>query len=122
MIELASSIFLEATLLSLPRTYKGTSRREREDTTDTARSASYLSIHLEFHNEGRLRAKLYHKREDFSIMNFPFIFSNIPVAPHLHMAVDPIFQSLWFLSWCPRMLRKYFYIWRRQTEYIRDHL
>ena len=78
---------------------------EIKDTTDTARSASYLSIHLEFHNKGRLRTKLYHKREDFSIMNFPFICSNIPVAPHLHMAVDPIFQSLWFLSWCPRMLR-----------------
>ena len=28
-------------------------------------SASYLDLHLEFSNEGRLRTKLYDKRDDF---------------------------------------------------------
>ena len=48
---------------------------EIKDTTDTDRSASYL--------EGRLRTKLYDKRDDFNIpiVNFPFICSNIPAAP-----------------------------------------
>jgi len=31
---------------------------EIKDTTDTARSTSYLDLHLEIDNEGRLRTKL----------------------------------------------------------------
>ena len=56
---------------------------ERKDTTDTDRSASYLDLHLEIDSEGRLRTKLYDKRDDlnFPIVNFPFICSNIPEAP-----------------------------------------
>ena len=38
---------------------------EIKDTTDTDMSASYLDIHLEIDNEGRLRTKLYDKRHDF---------------------------------------------------------
>ena len=40
-------------------------------------------IHLEIDSEGRLRPKLYDKRDDFNfpIVNFPFICSNIPAAP-----------------------------------------
>ena len=44
-------------------------------------SSTYLDLHLEIDNEGRLKTKLYDKRDDFSfpIMNFPS--SNIPAAP-----------------------------------------
>ena len=75
---------------------------EMEDTTDTDMSASYLDIHLETDSEGWLRTKLYDKRDDFNfpIVNFPFICSNIPVAP-AYEVVDTIFQSLWFLSGFP---------------------
>ena len=54
-----------------------------KDTTDTDRSASYLDLHLEIDSEGRLRTKLYDKRDvfNFPIVNFPFICSNIPAAP-----------------------------------------
>ena len=47
---------------------------EIKDTTDTDLSASYLDLHLEIDSEGRLRTKLYHKRDDFKfhIVNFPF--------------------------------------------------
>ena len=50
------------------------------DLTDKHRSASYLDPHLEI--DGRLRTKLYDKRDDFNfpIVNFPFISSNIPAA------------------------------------------
>jgi len=56
---------------------------EIKDTTDTDRSASYLDLHLEIDSEGRLRTKLYDKRDDFNfpIVNFPFICSNISAAP-----------------------------------------
>ena len=54
-----------------------------KDTTDTAKSASYLDLHLQIENDGRLKTRLYDKRDDFSfpIVNFPFICSNIPAAP-----------------------------------------
>jgi hypothetical protein len=52
-------------------------------TTDTDISASYLDLHLAIDSEGRLRKKLYDKRDDFNfhIVNFPFICRNIPAAP-----------------------------------------
>jgi hypothetical protein len=54
-----------------------------KDTTDTDTSASYLDLHLEIYSEGRLRTKLYDKRDDFNfpIVKFPFICTNIPAAP-----------------------------------------
>jgi hypothetical protein len=55
---------------------------EIKNTTDTDRSASYLDLHLQIDREGRLRTKLYDKRDDFNfpIVNFPFICSSIPAA------------------------------------------
>ena len=52
---------------------------EIKDTTD----ASYLDLHLEIDSKGRLRTKLYNKRDYFNlpIVNFPLICSNIPAAP-----------------------------------------
>jgi hypothetical protein len=56
---------------------------EIKDTTNTDRFASYFYLHFEIDSEGRLRTKLYDKRDDFNfpIVNFPFICSNIPAAP-----------------------------------------
>jgi len=56
-----------------------------KDITDTDRSASYLDLHLEIDSEGRLRKKLYNKRDDF---NFPLWTFHSYVATfqqHLHM-------------------------------------
>ena len=71
---------------------------EKQDTTDTDRSASYLDIYLAIDCEGRLRTKLYDKKDDFNfpIVNFPFICSNISAA-----SAYGVFQSLWFLSGFP---------------------
>jgi len=74
---------------------------ETKNTTDTDRSASYLDLHLEIDSDGRLRTKLYDKRNDFNfpIVNFPFICSNITAAPAYGvLSVNTIFQRLWFLS------------------------
>ena len=56
---------------------------EIKETTDTDTSASYIGLHLEIDSEGRLRTKLYDKRDDFNfpIVNFPFLCSNIPAVP-----------------------------------------
>jgi hypothetical protein len=76
------------------------------DRNNTGRSASYLELHLEIDSEGRLRTKLYNKRDDFNlpIVNFPFICGNMIGSTciwSIYLSVDAIFQSLWFLSGIP---------------------
>ena len=53
------------------------------ETTDTASSASFLDLYLEFDDSGQLSTKIYDKGDDFNfkIINFPNICSNIPVSP-----------------------------------------
>ena len=79
---------------------------EIKDSTDTARAASFFALHLEIDNERRLRTKPYDKRDDFNftIVNFPFICSNIPEQLHMEyisLSGILILQSLWFLSLFP---------------------
>ena len=66
-----------------------------KDTTYTDRSASYLDLNLEIDSQGRLRTKLYDKRDDFNfpIVKFPFMCSNIP-AYDIPELVVPIRISL----------------------------
>ena len=56
---------------------------ELKDTTDKPTQASYLDLHLEIDNRGRLSTKLFDKRDDFSfaIINFPLLGGDIPAAP-----------------------------------------
>ena len=67
---------------------------ERNDTTDTAKSASYLGIHLKTDSEARLRTNLYVKRDYFNllIVNFPFIRSNIPAASAYRAYISQLIQ------------------------------
>ena len=67
---------------------------EMKDTTDTNKSASYLDLHLEIDNEGRLKTKRYDKRDDFSfpIVNFPFLCRNIPVAPAFGIYISQLIR------------------------------
>jgi hypothetical protein len=39
---------------------------EVKETTDTASSASFLDIYLEFDDSGQLSTKIYDKRDDFN--------------------------------------------------------
>ena len=47
--------------------------------------ANYLDLRLEFDTNGSFTTQLYDKRDDFnfSIVNFPFIDSNIPESLHM---------------------------------------
>ena len=57
-------------------------------------SASYIDLHLEINSKGRIRTKLYDKRDDFNfpIMNFPFICSNIRAAPAYGVDISQLIQ------------------------------
>jgi hypothetical protein len=73
------------------------------DNTDADNiSASYLDKHLEIDSEGRLRIKLYDKREDFNFpfVNLPFIGSNIPATPAYGSNTSHLirYSSMRFLS------------------------
>ena len=56
---------------------------EIKETTDTASSASFLDLYLEFNDSGQLSTIIYDKRDDFSfkIINFPNMCTNIPSSP-----------------------------------------
>ena len=56
---------------------------EVKETTDTASSASFLDLCLEFDDSGQLSTKIYDKRDDFNlkIINFPNMCSNILASP-----------------------------------------
>jgi hypothetical protein len=53
---------------------------EAKETTDTASSAFFLDLYLEFDDSGQLSTKMYDKRDDFNfeIINFPNMCNNIP--------------------------------------------
>ena len=56
---------------------------EAKETTDTASSATFLDLYLEFNESGQLSTKIYDKRDDFNfkIINFPNVCSIIPASP-----------------------------------------
>ena len=93
---------------------------EVRNTTDTDRSVSHLDIHIEIDSERRLRTKLYDKRDDFNfpIVNFSFIFSNIPAAPAYGVYISQLIQYVplvvntswsssisWIITWFTRRLQ-----------------
>ena len=68
---------------------------EIKDTTDTARSASYLDIHLENDIQIRLRIKPHYKIDDFNspIVNCPFICSKIPTLPTYGVYISQLIET-----------------------------
>jgi hypothetical protein len=56
---------------------------EIKDTTECFTSASYLDMLLKLDTICKLTTQLYDKRGDFnfSIVNFPYLCSNIPISP-----------------------------------------
>ena len=56
---------------------------EEKVTTDIQKPVSYIDLHLEIDNGGRLKTKHYDKCDDFPFpkVNFPFVSSNITSSP-----------------------------------------
>ena len=57
-------------------------------------SASYLDILLNIDINGKLTTQLYDKRDDFSfsIVNFPYLCSNIPSSPAYSVYVSQLIR------------------------------
>jgi hypothetical protein len=67
---------------------------EVKETTDTASSASFLDLYLEFDDSGKLSTKLYDKRDDFNfkIKNVPNMCSNIPASPEYGIYISQLIR------------------------------
>ena len=68
---------------------------EVKETTDTASSASFLDLYLEFDDSGQLSTKIYDKRDDFNfkIINFPKHvqqYTSFSCIWCLHLAIDSL--------------------------------
>ena len=65
-----------------------------KDTTESVSSVSYLDVLLEKDLNGILTTKLYDKRDDFnfSIVNFPYLCSNIPSSPAYGVFVSQLIR------------------------------
>jgi hypothetical protein len=65
---------------------------EIKDITESEKSASYLSILLDIDSNDRLTTSLYDKRDDFdfTIVNFPFLCSYIPLSPANGMHISKL--------------------------------
>ena len=67
---------------------------EIKETTESASSASYLDIFLEFDSNGHLSTRLYDKKDDFdfTIINFPHLDSNIPLSPSYGVYISQLIR------------------------------
>jgi hypothetical protein len=67
---------------------------EVKETTDTALSASFLDLYLEFDDSGQLSTNIYDKRDDFNfkIINFPNMCSNIPASPAYGVYISKVIR------------------------------
>ena len=56
--------------------------------------ADYLDLTFIIHSEGKLSTRLYDKRDDFEfhIVNFPFLFSNIPSGPSYGVYISQLIR------------------------------
>ena len=88
------------TVFQWPHTYP--IELEIKNTTDAAKSVSYLDLHIEIDSDGRLKTKLYDKRDYFSsqIVNFPFLCSNIPAASAYGVYISQLIQYAWACISC----------------------
>ena len=84
------------------------SELEIKDTTESASSVSYLDILLEMDIDGNLTTKLYDKRDDFnfSIVNFPYLCSNIPSSPAYGVFVSQLIRYARACSSYEQFLRR----------------
>jgi hypothetical protein len=67
---------------------------EIKDTTESGKSASYLDNLVKIDSNDRLTTTLYDKRDDFdfAIVNFPFLYSNIPLSPAYSVYISQLIR------------------------------
>ena len=92
---------------------------EIKDTTDTVKSASYLDVHPEIDNEGRLKNKTLRQKSYFllSIVNFPFLCTNIPATPAHEVYISFLIQYLWISFFYHDFLDRWFLLTRKLSNH-----
>jgi hypothetical protein len=98
--------------------YISASRAGSKETTDTASSASFLDIYLEFDDSGQLSTKIYDKRDDFNfkIINFPNMCSNIPASPLFGVYISQLIRYARASSNYSDLLKRHLYLRNRLLD------
>jgi hypothetical protein len=91
---------------------------EIKETTDTASSASFLDLYLEFDDSGQLSTKIYDKRDDFNfkIINFPNMYSNIPASPAYGVYISQLIRYARVSSNYSDFLKRHLYLRNRLLD------
>ena len=89
-----------------------------KETRDTASSASFLDLHLEFDDSGQLSTKVYDKRDDFNfkIINFPNMCSNIPASPAYGVYISQLIRYARASSNYSDFLKRHLYLRNRLLD------
>ena len=79
-----------------------------KDTTDTARSASYLDINLKIDSDVWVRTKPYDKGNDynFRIVNLPFICNNISEVPAYRIYLSQLIRHSKTCGFCQDSMKE----------------
>ena len=87
---------------------------EIKEITDTASSASFLDLYLEFDNS----TKIYDKRDDFNfkIINFPNMCSNIPASPAYGVYISQLIRYARASSNHSDFLKRHLYLRNRLLD------
>ena len=91
---------------------------EVKETTDTASSASFLDLYLEFDDSGQISTKIYDKRNDFNfkIINFPNMCSNIPASPAYGVYISQLIRYARASSNYSDFLRRHLHLRNRLLD------
>jgi hypothetical protein len=85
---------------------------EIKETTDTASSASFLDLFLEFDDNCQLSTKIYDKRDDFNfkIINVSNMCSNIPASPAYGVYISQLIRYARASSNYSDFLKRHLYL------------
>ena len=88
------------------------------ETTDTASSASFLDLYLEFDDSCQISTKIYDKRDDFNfkIINFPNMCSNIPASPAYGVYISQLIRYARASSNYSDFLKRHLYLRNRLLD------
>ena len=91
---------------------------ELKETTDTASSASFLDLYIEFDDSGQISTKIYHERDDFNfkIINFPNMCSNIPASPACGVYISQLIRYVRASSNYSDFLKRHLYLRNRLLD------
>jgi hypothetical protein len=84
---------------------------EVKETTDTASSASFLDLYLEFDDSGQISTKIYDKWDfNFKIIHLSNLCSNIPASPAYDVYISQLIRYARASSNYSDFLKRHLYL------------